>query len=302
MFSTRDFQPAEEWGRCMFDAFGNWDTQSSFDRYNKCGEFSSAREALSYPPGRPRSPQSAPQRHPVADIRLDRSTDISDMMENVCLTEERWQPVQYVLPSQPSPSQHQPRNRSHQQISARGYQQSISSEPSRHCFLQTSTEESHAYQGIRNDSHQTTRHNFQRDTQQPHGVASRLQLQREARRQRQAITTRCPEQNAPPEPPPAYSFLDPTLPLLLPVPGLTLAERWAVQARPERTQIRNNSLSGVLGGAVEGVHGHMRAIPKAIKAAPARLRTRRARLKLKWLKKHNFLSEQERYLSSDLTG
>jgi hypothetical protein len=50
------------------------------------------------------------------------------------------------------------------------------------------------------------------------------------------------------------------------------------------------------------VHGHIKNIPKMAKAAPEKLRTHRARQKLKWLKKHNYLSEQERYLSSDLTG
>jgi len=58
----------------------------------------------------------------------------------------------------------------------------------------------------------------------------------------------------------------------------------------------------MLGGAIEGVHGRIKDIPKVVKAAPAKLRMHRARRKLKWLKKHNYLSEQERHLSSGLMG
>jgi hypothetical protein len=225
------------------------------------------------------------------EIGLNGSNDASNIMEDVCMPDEMYPAPQYVSLPEPCPPRPQRRRQSHGQISTRDSQQTSYPGPIRHRIFQNPPEESHAYQGIRQEAHQTTRHDSHRNAQQPYGVAARIQLQRDRRFVRQTVTTHRPEQNTLPELPPAYSFHDPTQPLPFQVPGLTLSERWRIQARPERAQTHSKSFSDVLSGAIEGVHGHIKNIPKIIKAAPEKLRTHRARQKLKWLKKHNYLSE-----------
>jgi hypothetical protein len=293
MFTTQNLQlPLDpQWGKSLSDTLGNWNTHSSFDEYNKRGGFSSA---LSSPRGRLHNPQSTLQHQTRTEIGLSGSHDASDMMEDICMADERCPTPQYVSLSQPSPPRRQLRRQSHRQISTEDSQQTFPPELLQHRVLQSPPEESHAYQGIRQDSHYTG--------QQPHGVAARIQLQRDRRLARRMVTTHRSEQNILPELPPAYSFHDPTLPLPFPTPGPTLLERWRVQPQQECAQIHSNSFSGGLSGAIEGVHGHIKDIPKIVKTAPARLRTHRARQKLKWLQKHNYLGEEERYLSSDLMG
>lgn len=81
------------------------------------------------------------------------------------------------------------------------------------------------------------------------------------------------------EAPPAYSFHDPSYPLPLASPRFTLPARWRFQARPvlDRGPSYNKSLSGLLSGATEGMHGHIRDIPEAVEAAPAKWRMHRVR-------------------------
>ena len=135
----------------------------------------------------------------------------------------------------------------------------------RHRFFQSPPEVSHAYQGTRQDSHH--------DAQQPHGIAGLV---------RQIVTIHRPEKNILPELPPSYSFHDPTQPLPFLAPGLTLPKHWRVQDRPECAQTHNNPFPSVLRRAIEIVHRHIKDVPKVVKAAPTNL---------KWLKKHNYLSE-----------
>ncbi|KAF2796408.1 hypothetical protein K505DRAFT_359363 [Melanomma pulvis-pyrius CBS 109.77] len=67
--------------------------------------------------------------------------------------------------------------------------------------------------------------------------------------------------------------------------------------RREHGATNNSRGSGELGAALERINGYIKEFPKAAREVSAKLRTRRARQKLAWLKKHNFLSEQERYLT-----
>jgi len=53
---------------------------------------------------------------------------------------------------------------------------------------------------------------------------------------------------------------------------------------------------------VEGMHAHIKSVSRVVKDSPAKWRAHRAKRKLTWLKKHDFLSDQERYLTSEVTG
>ncbi|KAF2703667.1 hypothetical protein K504DRAFT_175118 [Pleomassaria siparia CBS 279.74] len=133
-----------------------------------------------------------------------------------------------------------------------------------------------------------------------------LQLGRERRRIPDIVATpptyRLEDSNTP-EPAPEYSLYDPNCPRRADV-GCELSEENHTRTRLRlwrgHASTNNSHGTGKPMKVLEKIDGHMKEMSRVVREAPEKLWNHRAKQKLTWLKKHNYLSDQERLLTSDL--
>jgi hypothetical protein len=120
---------------------------------------------------------------------------------------------------------------------------------------------------------------------------------RRARRVRRPATHR-PENYASDDPPPGYAALDP-----YPYLNAESTHRLSVI-----TTIRNDGLKVTTGKMRRSVVRHVedvgkiaKNVPAAVKDAQVKLKTKRAKDKIRWLEKNEYLSGQDRFLTRALT-
>jgi hypothetical protein len=121
---------------------------------------------------------------------------------------------------------------------------------------------------------------------------------RRARRVRRPATYR-PENYTSDDPPPGYAALDP-YPYLNAEP--THRRSVIKTIRTDGLKVTTGKVGRSVAKHVEDVGKIAKDVPTAVKGAQVKLKTKRAKHKIRWLEKNHYLSGQDRFLTRALTG
>jgi hypothetical protein len=119
-----------------------------------------------------------------------------------------------------------------------------------------------------------------------------------ARRVQRSATYR-PENYTSDDPPPGYAALDP-----YPYLNVEPTNRHSVirTIRTDGLKVTTGKVGRSVVKHVEDVGKIARDVPTAVKGAQVKLKTKRAKDKIRWLEKNHYLSGQDRFLTRALTG